>query len=84
MFKFLFNNWFKPVAFSFFTVPFLVLGVLSRVGALEILGGGLFMLSGIWMILSFFVLLFKRKWRECWYTLLFMITIVIIFGLLVS
>jgi len=80
--KYPFQKFERPLIFSFISYPIFFLGELSGIGLLILIGGLLAMLSSAILIISMFVLLFKKEFVKSFYTLLFILIIISIFGTL--
>jgi hypothetical protein len=79
--KRIFKNWFQPVGWIFLTLPLLLLSIPVGNGLFSLIAGVLFLLNVLWLVVSMFVMLFQKKWRESFYMLLFLLSIVITIGL---
>ncbi len=77
-----FKNWFSPILFSLVAFPVFLLSIFIDVGILQLIGGGLFFITVLWLFVSFIVLLFKGQWSKSFYTLLFIATMAMVIGLM--
>ena len=81
---YLFGNVMKPILFSLLALPVFLLGFLPGIEGFQVLGDLVFMVSFLWLFISFIVALFRRQWKHGFCIFLFMLTIVMILGLLGS
>jgi len=77
-----FRNWLQPIMFSFITFPIFILSIFIEIGIFQILGITLFFIGMIWLLVSSIYLFFKGQWRKGFYSLLFILAIIISFSLL--
>lgn len=76
-----FKNWIRPIILTYMGLPLFILGALSGLGILQLIGGGLLLLGYFLSIISIFYLLFKREGWKAFYTLVFILITILIFGL---
>lgn len=81
LFSYPFKNWIRPIILTYMGLPLFILGALSGLGILQLIGGGLLLLGYFLSIISIFYLLFKREGWKAFYTLVFILITILIFGL---
>lgn len=77
-----FENWIRPIVLMYVGLPFFILGALAGIGLLQLIGGGILFLGYFLSLISIFCLLFKREGWKAFYTLVFILMTVLIFGLM--
>ena len=77
-----FENWVRPIVLMYVGLPFFILGALANIGLLQLVGGGILFLGYFLSVISIFYLLFKREGWKAFYTLVFILMTVLIFGLM--
>lgn len=77
-----FKNWIRPIVLTYVALPIFILGALAEIALLQLIGGAFLCLGYFLSILSIFYLLFKKEWWKAFYTLLFILMTVLIFGLM--
>ena len=82
IFSYPFKDWIRPIALTYMALPVFILGALACVALLELIGGAFLFLGYFLSILSIFYLLFKKEWWKAFYTLVFILMTVLIFGLM--
>lgn len=79
-----FKNWFQPVLWALLSLPMFLLSIPAGNGLFSLITGALFLLNVLWLMVSMFVLLFRKEWMKCFYTLLFLLSITTTIGLQIS
>lgn len=77
-----FENWIRPIALMYAGLPIFILGALVGIGLLQLIGGGILFLGYFLSLISIFYFLYKKEWWKAFYTLLFILTTILIFGLM--
>ena len=79
-----FVDWIRPISFMFLSLPLFLIGIVVDNGLFNLIAGTIFFISVLILLISMFLLLFKKRWRESFYTFLFIITTIITIGLMMS
>lgn len=79
-----FKNWFQPVLWVFLTLPVFMVSIPVGNGLFSLIAGALFLVNVLWLVVSMFVQLFRKRWMESFYTLLFLFSIATTIGLLIG
>lgn len=82
IFSYPFKDWIRPIVLTYVGLPFFILGALTGIGLLQLIGGAFLFLGYFLSILSIFYLLFKKEGWKAFYTLVFILMTVLIFGLM--
>lgn len=77
-----FKDWMMPVRFTVIAFPLFLLSMFAGSALLQLIGATLFFIAFLWLVASMLFLLIKKEWSRCLYTLLFIVTLVVVFGLL--
>lgn len=76
-----FENWLRPVLFALVSFPVFMISSFIDIGLIQLIAGTVFILAFIFLFLSMIFLLFKKEWGKSFYTFVFIVTIVVVFGL---
>jgi len=82
IFSYPFKNWIRPIVLTYVALPFFMLGAFAGLALLHLIGGALLFLGYFLSVISIFYLLFKREWWKAFYTVVFILMTIMIFGLL--
>lgn len=77
-----FKNWVRPIVLTYAGLPLFILGAFAGIALIQLIGGCLLFLGYFLSLLSIFYLLYKKEWWKAFYTLLFILMTVLIFGLM--
>ena len=77
-----FKDWKRPIVLTYVGLPFFILGALADIAILQLIGGALLCVGYFLSLLSIFYLLFKKEGWKAFYTLVFILMTVLIFGLM--
>lgn len=77
-----FKDWIRPIILTYVGLPIFSLSALAGIGLPQLIGGGILFLGYFLSLISIFYLLYKREWWKAFYTLVFILMTVLIFGLL--
>jgi hypothetical protein len=81
IFGYPFKDWIRPIIIMWIGFPIFLLSSLADIGLLMVIGGGLFFLGSFLSIISIFYLLYKREGWKAFYTFVFILLTIMIFGL---
>jgi hypothetical protein len=76
------KNWIRPIALMYAGLPLFIPGALANIGILQLIGGGILFLGYFFSLISIFYLLYKREGWKAFYTLIFILLTIMIFGLM--
>lgn len=77
-----FENWIRPIVLMYVGLPIFSLSALADIGLLQLIGGGILFFGYFLSLISIFYLLYKREGWKAFYTLVFILMTIMIFGLM--
>jgi len=77
-----FENWIRPIVLMYVGLPIFILSALADIGLLQLIGGAILFLGYFLSLMSIFYLLYKREGWKVFYTLVFILMTILMFGLM--